>query len=115
MVCAGVAVGALNGLLGGGGGMVTVPALTLFGGLPTKKAHATAIAVMLPLSVLSAVVYTLGGVYRVRLGVLSAASVSVGGVVGAMLLARLNTVVVAVIFYLLMTAAGIAGLVKWFG
>ena len=115
LAVAGVAVGALNGLLGGGGGMITVPALRYLGDLPVKKAHATAIAVMLPLSVLSAVTYTFGGVYDLRLGGISCASVSVGGAIGAMLLARLKTNVVAILFYLLMTAAGVYSLVRCFG
>ena len=115
LALAGLAVGALNGFLGGGGGMITVPALTLFGGLETKKAHATAIAVMLPLSVISAVIYTLGGVWHVRLGLVSGIAVSVGGALGAVLLSRLNNIVVALVFYLLMTAAGVGGIVKWFG
>ena len=115
LMLAGVAVGALNGLLGGGGGMVTVPALRYLGGLPTKKAHATAIGVMLPLSLISVVTYTLGGVYAVRAGALSAVGVFLGGLVGASLLSRLAVGVVAVLFYALMIAAGVWGVVKWLG
>ena len=115
LVISGVAVGALNGFLGGGGGMITVPALTAFGGLEAKKAHATAIAVMLPLSLLSAVIYTVGGVWNVRLGTVSGIAVTVGGALGAMLLSRLNNAAVSVVFYLLMIAAGIVGIIRWFG
>lgn len=115
LVLSGVLIGALNGLLGGGGGMVTVPALHYLGGLPTKKAHATAIGVMLPLCVLSAVTYTLSGVHRWALGGVSALTVTVGGAMGALLLARLKNGVVALLFYALMTLAGVLGIVKWFG
>ena len=41
----GALIGAANGLLGGGGGMIAVPVLRA-GGLPARRAHATAIAVM---------------------------------------------------------------------
>ena len=44
---AGGGVGFVNGLLGGGGGMVAVPALC-GAGLGVASAHATAIAVVLP-------------------------------------------------------------------
>ena len=115
LVATGVMVGAVNGLMGGGGGMLTVPALHYLGGLETKKAHATAIAVMLPLSIVSAVVYTIGGIYQLRLSVIVSASVTAGGILGAMLLARLKNDVVALSFYLMMTAAGIGGIVKWVG
>ena len=95
--------------------MVTVPALHYLGDLPVKKAHATAIAVMLPLSVLSAITYTVGGVYHLGLGLTSGLSVTVGGLCGAALLSRLKTNTVAITFDVLMTAAGIYSLVRWFG
>ena len=115
LVASGVGIGVLNGLLGGGGGMIAVPVLRHFCGLPTKKAHATAIAVMLPLSVASAVVYTLGGVYEVQVGILSAASVTLGGAMGALALSRLNRIAVAILFFAVMTAAGVQSVVRWFG
>ena len=45
--------GLLNGLFGSGGGMVAVPLLE-HSGLEPAKAHATSIAVILPLTALSA-------------------------------------------------------------
>ena len=48
IVC-GAATGAANGLFGGGGGMIAVPLLRAQG-LEEKRAHATAIAVILPVS-----------------------------------------------------------------
>ena len=42
-------IGAINGLFGAGGGMLAVPCLTYVWGLDEKSAHATAIAVILPL------------------------------------------------------------------
>lgn len=115
LVVAGLGVGAFNGLLGGGGGMITVPALRVLGGLSTKKAHATAIAVMLPLSVLSAVIYSVSGVYNLRLGLASCGAVAVGGIVGAGLLSRLRSNVLAMLFYTMMTAAGVYSIVRWCG
>lgn len=52
----GVAVGLLNGLLGAGGGMVMVPLMELWG-VGGKKSHATSLAVIVPLSAISAAVY----------------------------------------------------------
>ncbi|MCL2617774.1 MAG: TSUP family transporter [Defluviitaleaceae bacterium] len=57
MYMAGVATGFLNGLLGAGGGMVMLLFLKRGTDLPAHKAHATSLAIMLPLSVLSACVY----------------------------------------------------------
>ena len=54
---AAVAAGCVNGLFGGGGGMLIVPLLSSFR-LSAKKAHATAVAVVLPLCLISAVIYS---------------------------------------------------------
>ena len=52
--------GLLNGLFGSGGGMVAVPLLE-HSGLEPAKAHATSIAVILPLTALSAGSYLFSG------------------------------------------------------
>lgn len=57
---AGLAVGIVNGLLGAGGGMIAVPLLKKLG-LNQKQAHANAVAVILPITVLSAVLYLIKG------------------------------------------------------
>jgi len=55
-VLGGVFIGLLNGLLGAGGGMLAVPLLKKLG-LGQTQAHATAVAVIFPLSVLSTAAY----------------------------------------------------------
>lgn len=62
---AGLAAGVLNGLLGAGGGMAVVPMLEKSGLEPTK-AHATSIAVIVPLCALSAALYLFGGALTLR-------------------------------------------------
>ena len=56
----GFGAGIINGLLGAGGGMVVVPLLSALG-VQGKKSHATALAVIVPLSLVSAVLYLLRG------------------------------------------------------
>lgn len=107
LAVSGLFVGAVNGLLGGGGGMIVVPVLQTLGGLETKKAHATAISVMLPLCIVSAVIYTIKGIGDWRLGVTSAVGVTIGGCIGALMLSRLPKTVISMIFDWLMIAAGI--------
>ncbi|MDR0946417.1 MAG: sulfite exporter TauE/SafE family protein [Ruminococcus sp.] len=53
---AGVIIGVINGLFGSGGGVAAVPALQK-ADIAVKKAHASSLAVTLPLSIVSAVVY----------------------------------------------------------
>ena len=58
---AGGAAGLVNGFFGGGGGMILVPLLAGKCGLDQRKAFATSVAVILPLCVLSALLYFLRG------------------------------------------------------
>lgn len=102
----GVAVGAANGLFGGGGGMIAVPALTLTG-VPSKKAHATAIAIILPLSLISGAVYLAKGAADPSVILPSCAGVFAGGIVGALLLKKINSRGLSLLFYALMIAAGL--------
>ena len=57
---AGLAVGIVNGLLGAGGRMIAVPLLKRLG-LSQKQAHANAVAVILPITVLRAALYLIKG------------------------------------------------------
>lgn len=56
-VLAGGAAGLANGFFGGGGGSVLVPILTRSCGMEQRRAFATAVAVILPLCVLSVSIY----------------------------------------------------------
>lgn len=49
----GLFTGFCNGLFGSGGGMIAVPCLEKYANLESKKAHATAILIILPLSAVS--------------------------------------------------------------
>ncbi len=49
--------GLANGLFGSGGGLFLVPLLTKWTGMDQRKAFATSVAVILPLSLVSAWVY----------------------------------------------------------
>ena len=54
----GLTAGILNGLFGAGGGVAVVPMLEK-AGIEPKKAHATSISIILPLSLLSGIFYLL--------------------------------------------------------
>ncbi len=104
-VLGGLAVGFANGFFGAGGGMLAVPVLTFIMGLEEKKAHATALLIILPLSIISSIIYgktvSIGDNFlEILLGVL------IGGILGALLLKKLNTASLVVSFYFLMAFAG---------
>lgn len=56
LVAAGLVIGLINALFGAGGGLVAVSFL-LKKGLSQKQAQATALCIILPLSVISSIVY----------------------------------------------------------
>lgn len=103
----GLAAGIINGLLGGGGGMIVVPGLALTLGLTAKKSHATALAVILPASVISACIllFTFKNDWVLLSG--TTLGVSAGGVVGALLLKKLKNPAITKIFAVLMLLAGV--------
>ena len=100
-------IGFINGFLGGGGGMIAVPILEKIKKLDNKKAHATAIAVMFPLSVVSAFVYTLTIEFNWLTLAILAVSVTAGGILGSFLLKNLSGKVIRIIFAFLMLGSGI--------
>ena len=105
IVCGG-AVGVANSLFGGGGGMIAVPMLQRTG-LQEKEAHATAILLILPVSLLSFVFYAWKGLYDFSVLIPTSLGVTAGGVLGAQLLGKLPVKSVNLIFAGLQFAAGI--------
>lgn len=81
LILSGAFAGICNGLFGSGGGTLAVPCLERFASLEEKKAHATAILVILPLSLVSFLTYS----SKVNVDFTSAAAVVSGGVVGSTL------------------------------
>ena len=81
----GALAGAANGLFGGGGGMIAVPLLQRIG-LEEKRAHATAILWILPISLLSFILYAVKGYYEGGVLIPTAIGVTAGGFLGAKLL-----------------------------
>ena len=103
----GLVVGFINGIFGGGGGMIVVPVLTFFLKKPVKVAHATAILIILPITLVSAIVYFINGdVVLFRTLAVTAGTV-VGGIIGALLMSKLKSKTVGLIFSALMLIAGV--------
>lgn len=81
----GITAGFFNGLFGSGGGTIIVPFLENFLNLNPQKSHATAICIISGFTVMSLFFYGFSGQLDFR----TALFVSIGGVVGGFLGARL--------------------------
>ncbi len=107
---AGAAAGIANGFFGGGGGMILVPLLTRRCGLSQRQAFATSVAIILPLCILSSVIYFLRG----GLDLMTALPYLVGGLaggwVGGKVFKKLNMTWLRRAFALLILYGGVKAL-----
>ncbi len=85
----GIAAGLINGLFGSGGGTIVVPALVFLMKLEDYKAHATAIPIILPLSIISVTIYLLNNKISLKIALLVAIGGIGGSYVGAKLLNKI--------------------------
>jgi len=81
----GFITGAANGLFGSGGGTIAVPAMILLLRAEEHKAHATAISIILPLTLISAFFYVTNNYADWWLTI----KVTLGGIVGGYIGAKL--------------------------
>lgn len=106
-VVVGACIGFINGFLGAGGGVLLVPFLTFALKNETKVAHATAVLIMLPISVISAVIYIIKGEFNFMVTLPVFIGSVVGGTCGALLLKKLNNSIIIIIFSLVLIASGV--------
>ncbi len=103
----GIFVGFINGIIGGGGGMIVVPVLIFLLGLEEKIAHATAIFIILPLSITSSIIYITKGNFEILNLGLTTLGVIIGGILGSVLLNKINNTLLRFVFAFIMIVAGI--------
>ena len=105
LALSGVAVGAVNGMFGAGGGMLTVPLLKK-SGLSQREAHANAVAVILPVSVLSTVFYVVRGSVNIADSLPFIPTGLLGAYIGTVIIKRISPVWLKRIFGGFMIYAG---------
>lgn len=101
----GVSVGLVNGIFGAGGGMLAVPILKK-SGLSQKSAHANAVAVILPITVISAILYLTKNVVSIKDSFYYIPTGLIGSVIATFLLKKLSNVWLQKIFAAFMIYAG---------
>lgn len=103
----GFITGIINGLFGSGGGTVLVPCLVFLMDVEDHKAHATAIAIILPLSILSSIIYYRYNVVDISLTANVAIGSVLGGIVGSILLNKLPVNILRKFFGVVMIIAAV--------
>ena len=107
----GAIIGFVNGFWGGGGGMICVPLLHNIIKLPEKKAHATTLLIMLPLSISSLVVYLFKGNLPILDAIKIGVGFVVGGVIGANILKKISNKWLGYVFSIIIIVGGIKMLI----
>ena len=102
----GIFSGFINGFLGTGGGTVVVPCIEWLG-TDTKKAHSTAIAIILPITIISAFFYLKQGNVDLKATITLAISGCVGAFFGAKFLKKIPPAYLKITFGISMIAGGI--------
>lgn len=112
----GILAGAVNGLLGAGGGIIVTYFLSHTLTKEQKKENgvfANAVATMLPISVVSLIIYITKGYIKIDHSLLALLpSALIGGILGAFLLTKLHLKTVKILFSFLVVISGIMMILK---
>lgn len=106
LALSGAAIGLVNGFLGAGGGMIAVPVLKKIG-LSQKSAHSNAVALILPITVLSALLYLIKGYVKISDALPFIPAGIVGAVAGTYFLKKISPLWLKRIFGGFMVYAGV--------
>lgn len=108
----GVVSGILNGMFGAGGGLMAVPLIEKLLKAEPKKAHATSVAIIMPLSVVSAFLYYKGEYIDFSSALKFVPFGIVGAIVGGILLKKISNVWLRRIFGAIMIFSAIRMVIK---
>lgn len=98
-------IGAVNGFLGAGGGLVCVP-LLMKTGIDRKSSHANAVAVIFPITLVSAISYLLQGRVRITDVLIYIPGGLIGAWLGTIIMKKISPVWIRRIFGVFMIWAG---------
>lgn len=104
-------IGVVNGLFGAGGGMLAVPLLKKMGFSQTD-AHANAVAVILPITVVSAVLYIIRDYVEISGALIYIPTGIIGSVLGTLILKKISPFYLKKIFGFFMIYAGVRLLLR---
>ena len=107
----GLAIGIINGMFGAGGGMIAVPCLKKLG-LDQKSAHENAVAVILPITIISAILYLVKGYVDFKSSLAFIPTGLIGSYIATLIIKKISPVWLKRIFGGFMIYAGVRLLMK---
>lgn len=102
----GMLIGVVNGCFGAGGGMIAVPMLKKVG-LDVKESHANAVAVILPITLISGIVYIMKDYVKLSDAISFIPTGVLGAVLGTLALKKISPLWLKRIFGGFMVWAGL--------
>lgn len=106
-IVTGLFIGFINGFLGAGGGMLLVPLYIIISKSNAKIAHATAVFIIMPICVVSGIIYILRGVFSLTIFIPVAVGSTIGSVIGTFILKRFSNDVISFVFWIVMIVSGV--------
>lgn len=103
----GALAGVANGLFGSGGGLFLVPLLTSWGGMKQKHAFATSIAIIVPLSLVSLIVFWIRGGFDIGLAWPYLIGGAAGGVLSGVFFKNMSATLLRRLFGILLLYGGV--------
>ena len=104
---AGALSGLVNGLFGGGGGMVLLPLLSRFGDLQERELYASCLGILFPVSLVSAALYLLRGSSSLPVALPYLLGGALGGFFGGKLYQKVSLKWLKGLFSLFLLYAGV--------
>ena len=103
----GIVAGIISGMFASGGGLILVPVYTYILKLDEKVARATSLFCILPMVVLTSIIYSKNKFIDWPLGIKCAIGGIIGGLVGGKLLNKISNKFLQIAFILFLLYAGV--------
>ena len=108
----GIVAGIISGMFSAGGGLILVPVYTYFLKLNEKEARATSLFCILPMVILTAIIYQNNNFINWQLGIKCGVGGIIGGFIGGKLLNKIPDKYLQIAFIIFLTYAGINNIVR---
>lgn len=108
----GIIAGLISGMFSSGGGLILVPIFVYVLKLNEKQARATSLFCILPMVIMTAIVYSKSNLINWQIGIRCAIGGIVGGFIGGKLLNKIPVKYLKISFIVFLFYAGISILLK---